>query len=266
MQGVTDTWWMTNPPPPNAESFQMFQGQAQKVRQIVEALSPISPEIQKIAARFPRIAPLVWINGNQQILEAPGRKGELTISNSLGVCFMGEAAAREYGTYMPFWDHTRQIIIFPAIVMSDEFLAAFMCHELGHARRHHPVGGVPATPALGDAHVAEEVELHELTGLILNATSRGKYHRLLDEIILRNPAARAPDEALVSLEAKDCKVLDEMFGCMHSDLPSNMLISQALLEIGFRHCDKKKLGMETKMQLYRDFHSYFFTTRVGLPH
>lgn len=256
---ITDRWWIEVRPEINAETYNTLEQYATRMHKLIGTYKDTTPETRALAERFQKVLTSVWVDGQPRILRKRGSPDEGPYTNSVLVCFVAERDAELQGLFMPIWHSGLGVMTLPTIEIPDPFLVAILYHELGHAKRHNRVDGGPVGPPGSAEYIGEEVEMHELEGKVLNAVSGGKYHQLLDRITQRFASAKGFEGAMAMITRADCQEIDRMFGCTDTQLPSNILMTQAVMEIGFRYCNTHSLGMQKKVEVYRWFDRHIFT-------
>ena len=257
---ITDVWWMyDNQISDLDKTYYILTERATAIDRAVRKYENLSANTKAIANRFHDILTSVWDGHQATTLRKQDGSLEEIHTNFVIICFVGRNTADREHVYMPMWNTSKGFMTIPAINTPEPMLAAMIYHELGHAKRHNKVDGKP--PAKFDSYesYAEEVMMHELGGSILNAESNGKYYALLDEIGSRFDSAQSFKGAIAMITEEDCVKLDRMFDCTNTRLPSSILLTQAILEIGFRYCEKHTPDMEKKVEVYKYFDDNIFS-------
>lgn len=259
---VTDTWWFRDRLEKDMGTYDMLKRRTATMQELIRRYRNTSEETKAIADRFQEILPAVGVNGRPLMLRPTGTATNEFHTNYVIVCFLSQIEAEKYHTYMPIWDTDGGYVTLPTIELPEPLFAAILYHEFGHARRHNKVDGIPGAAGGSSAMFIEEVEMHELGGKVLNAAGGGKYHPLLDKIRGRFSSAKTFEGAMAMITEEDCRAIDHMLGCADTSLASNILISQAVMEIGFRYCDAHGLGVEKKLEVYQWMDSNIFTPEI----
>ena len=136
---------------------------------------------------------------------------------------------------------------------SDKVLPALLYHELGHALYHQVDKAASATaPPGSDLYIKEEVEMHEMESEILNATTKGQYFALIDEILSRERAKNFRD-AIIGISLNDIKRHDVILEIQNANFQiTSLTMAEFLIAVGLRWINQNREGSEKlKAELYR---------------
>jgi hypothetical protein len=222
---------------------------------LIESSAVASPRLKRINERFGQVGIGLLVNGEPRRIRPVGSP-PTDPTNQVNICVVPEDGEKTKGFSVTLWNSTRELMIIPAITCPDSVFKAIIYHELGHACRHNSLDGNPVYPFKSDEYAAEEVEMHELGGEILDSESKGAYQARIREILGRTRAAKSFDQALCGLTRDDLAYFDALFGTDKMEVPSFQLTSQCLLGVGFAYCDERHLGMKGKIEVYKWFGKY----------
>lgn len=256
---TVDVWWLAENPQATAETFRVFEEKMHEVSVILEAYKDASPEVLKLSERFREFKPGFVLNGTSVYINRPDGSPPYP-PEILTVSFLTKDQAKARGAFTPMYDGQYDMLSIPAVRIPPRVYAAVLIHELGHALRHnrHDHGAPKPHKTDSDPYIREEVEMHELGGLILDKSSDGWYYKHLDSVLSRAAKARGFRSALAKITTQDLVDLDKMFECTNADIPSRLISTQFALDVGFRFCDQQGLGMPGKIEVYRWFTSGVF--------
>jgi hypothetical protein len=133
-------------------------------------------------------------------------------------------------------------------------LAAELYHELGHALADKKGFASARASQDSDEYIAEEVAMHELEAVVLNAASKGGYFAKLDAILKREEVS-SPKEVRDSVTLEDLRALDRDLGCEKvGPEAAGVLLDEHFLVLGMRYIDTHlpvDQRLEAKIELYR---------------
>jgi len=248
----SDTWWLETAPLPGAESFTLLEARKNKIETMIRESERISDLTKVLSSRFRSVGLGLMVNGEPRQLNKVGSV-PTSPTNRIDICIIPKDGPTIHGSAMPYWDPRRELLMIPAINCPDPILKEILFHELGHASRHNALDGNPYYPPTSEAYAAEEVEMHELGGQILDFESKGLYLKRIREVVVRAKNLRSFEKAIGQLNSKDLAYIDALFGCTDLAIPSFQLSSQALLQVGFAWCDEHHLGPKEKIKIYQWF-------------
>ncbi len=248
-----DNWWIkTSNLSANIETKQLFEKKKNEVLSIIHNYRGVSAETEKISERFREFRLAVFVNGQSRYLLENGITPPLG-TNGVDICFLSEEDARKLLFYSIAWRPDWNTVIIPAVSYPEKLLVSLLFHELGHAFRHNKNDAGGIVPDIDkEALAREEVEMHELSGEILNNLSNESYFRRIDQILARLPKERRFERVIASVTTEDSVAFYEIFGCAGTETPAKMVMSNTIRMIGFRHAERHELGIEGKIKVFRE--------------
>lgn len=231
-----------------------------RIRTLMSKYKDISPLSQRIWKEFESFRVSMFFQGSSREFLVGKISDYPNYPNILEVCVVPQNEMN-HPTLLSSTLYYRKewgAVMVRAIDFSDEFYAAWMYHEMGHALRAR-VDKVNDRPR-SDDWVWEEIEMHELESQILNEMSQGSFNKLQDRIIDRVESkgftsAHAASVASKSMTQEDLDVFDRMFHLEGiGKKASSIALGQLMLSIRFRYIDLQSPVNERrnrKIQAYR---------------
>jgi hypothetical protein len=246
---VKEDWWMGETLPANLEAADALAYAVTNVQLALENTKHTNPLTEEIAKTFPQFVTSIYRQG----ISAITVRGHMTpefLENKLEICFVSGREFRD--DKLPAALYFREdwnAVMMAAVRWPEPFFSAVLFHELGHALRHKARSSSPEDQT---KWLAEEVEMHELEGEILNARTGGKYFEALDRIIAKNRSCRDTHELLAEFRTKDLFELDRIIGLEKQGiLIRNSSCAEHAALLGFRYIDKIKGLSSDKIAHYR---------------
>lgn len=250
-----DVWWLNRVPKDEELELTVasFEAAEAHARALLGTHRNVSLLAREVADAFPAFFVSIFTSGASMNVS---RAGATTLpTESLEICFIPREEFTFGHASLLYYREDWRAVMMAGISFPDSLRAAMLFHELGHALRHRAAGGAvgardPAT------YAAEEVEMHELGALILNAASGGAYFREVDAILDRAPQPVQWKRAALAATRADLERLDRAIGCEHAGLAVSLItVAEHLTVAGFRAVDRtvrdERARREEKRSVYQ---------------
>lgn len=162
---------------------------------------------------------------NDMLLVRLGAGGELfaltntrTTETTLYVCLYGRHLQelpyiKGHGAAFFYAHDTLNGALFvPALALTDAWFCAVNIHEMGHALfdkvQKQPSARAPMWSPLW---MQEEVMMHQVQTLVLDAATSGKYQNMIRQVVRGHKDAHTLEQFLLSLSVADIQTLDAVF-------------------------------------------------------
>lgn len=224
-----------------------LDGQADLLSGIFSEFASVSPEAGNIAEAARNFS--LGLCGQY---EAPMKEFKKAggASKALKICFIAKNLAPSHSNKPAFYHNgTHREMRALGVNWPRNVLAGRLFHELGHEILYAHPGRIDYQ---SPAYLDEEVAMHELEGMILNAATKGEYYRALDELIVNGEVKNA-EELVLGLAVDGLRKINRIVGGGdYGQKVAGVIAFQAALNLGFRFITQiQGDAPDLKRQFYR---------------
>lgn len=255
-----DTWWLHHVPQEHELELTVTSLEAAEAhaRTLLTQYRDVSPLAREIADAFPTFFISIFTNGASMSVSRTG--ATVPPAGGLEICFIPHQEFRHGHPSLLYYRESWHAVMMAGISFPDSLRAAMLFHELGHALRHRAAGGGVAarSPA---TYAFEEVEMHTLGSLILNAASGGAYFRGVDSILDRVPQPIDARRAALAVTRSDLELLDRAIGCEQAGFAVSLItVAEHLTVVAFRAIDRTFRDEAVRREEKRSVYQWFADT------
>ncbi len=238
---ANDHWWLTSVPEQTAENRAFFEARRKKILELIErfrSVDELSEKMCKYATTMPLSVLRIGTNVTALTLAAGTGFNVVIIPQSEAEGFK---KAFNLSTFFYFRGGDEGPLFFPAITMSDAFLACSFMHECGH--------GIRVTGKILGTQTEEEVLMH---GLSLEILKRAvpEYGQKVAQILSRSDT-KGFKRMLGKITSEDLREMDTMVhGKVYGREIARVSIKQHIFSVGFSFVDERKLPNIVKSEIY----------------